>query len=268
MPQTDSVSTDRPPLLPADMDPFDWAPSYRIQAVKDSKGLLADLLSNVTCRGLHLLDLPYLDHLPSSLRVLYHLSIARCPELRELPKGLHPRTLSISDCARLRHADIVVEKDATIQCCPVLETVPRLANARRLLLISCPRVHGLPSDMHLRTQLFISKCDSLEEIPPNTVCHGSVSFRSCPSLKRVGDGFRVGTSLSIHDCPNLEYLPDGIKTAGDVSLECPKLRRLPQDLRVGGDLNLIGCNALEGIPSSITVKGEIVYPEHLHPPRY
>ena len=103
-------------------------------------------------------------HLPDNLTV-GRLEISRCANFRAWPKGLHCKTLIVTDCpvANLPD-DIVVEDSLHLQSCDNITNLPAIS-LRELALQTMAGISRLPVGLRVTETLNVSRCPKLVSLP-------------------------------------------------------------------------------------------------------
>lgn len=94
-------------------------------------------------------------------------------------------------------------------------------------------------DLHIITDLNLSECGALKELPSKMYVGGTLNLFECRSLQKMPDQLYVGNYLNL---------------AG-----CKSLTKLPANLKVGGSLSLARCKSLEDLPKGVFVEKTVYF---------
>ena len=105
-------------------DPYDLPLDEKIKLVRESDGLLIDILVGEEINNLDLQGCTSLKELPEGLEVK-HLNLRECTSLEKLPEGLEVNYLYLRGCASLKKLPSKLEvRCLGLEGCTSLEKLP------------------------------------------------------------------------------------------------------------------------------------------------
>ncbi|KAL6009667.1 hypothetical protein ACLOJK_000096 [Asimina triloba] len=248
---------------------------------------------------------------------LKSLKIDRCPKMRRWPGILSALTkLKISDCKGFNELPRLPSLeglelnflDNLEEWCDVVGREAHFPHLKSLDIDRCPKTRRLPDILPALTQLKISNCQGLNELPRlpslegleltnldnleewcDVVCREahfphlkSLDIDRCPKTRRLPDILPALTQLKISNCQGLNELPrlpslEGLELTNLDNLEewcdvvggeahfphlkslkidrCPKMRRLPDILPALTQLKISNCQGLNELPRLPSLEG-------------
>ncbi|KAA8536334.1 hypothetical protein F0562_028812 [Nyssa sinensis] len=207
---------------------------------------------------------------------LSKLTVRKCPNLIVMPSVLSLQHLELHDCnPRILRSleNLTLLSDLVIKRFTELLSLPGIllrnnCLLRSLKIISCPKLHSLPSELKNLTSLkslTIRWCEELSSLPlgfQNLTALESLEIGDCHSLislpqEGIG-GLSSLRTLSIENCSNLASI--SMKFQDFTALEhltimyCPSLAALPDDLQYLSalqSLTTLGCPELVFLPEGL-----------------
>ncbi|KAA8536332.1 hypothetical protein F0562_028810 [Nyssa sinensis] len=207
---------------------------------------------------------------------LSKLTVRKCPNLIVMPSVLSLQHLELHDCnPRILRSleNLTLLSDLVIKGFTELLSLPGIllrnnCLLRSLKVISCPKLHSLPSELENLTSLkslTIRWCEELSSLPlgfQNLTALESLEIGDCHSLisppqEGIG-GLSSLRTLSIENCSNLASI--SMKFQDFTALEhltimyCPSLAALPDDLQYLSairSLTILECPELAFLPEGL-----------------
>ncbi|KAA8536329.1 hypothetical protein F0562_028807 [Nyssa sinensis] len=207
---------------------------------------------------------------------LSKLTVRKCPNLIVMPSVLSLQHLELHDCnPRIIRSleNLTLLSDLVIKGFTELLSLPGIllrnnCLLRSLKIISCPKLHSLPSELENLTSLkslTIRWCEELSSLPlgfQNLTALESLEIGDCHSLislpqEGIG-GLSSLRTLSIENCSNLASI--SMKFQDFTALEhltimyCPSLAALPDDLQYLSairSLTILECPELAVLPEGL-----------------
>ena len=134
-----------------------------------------------------------ITRVPSSLKVVFRLTLDGCTHLQVLPAGLSVGALNLQDCLSLER---------------------------------------LPEGLDV-CFLNLSRCDALIHWPQQgQIRYGHLSVRDCRSLRGLPDWLAQVAQLDVSGCPGITALPPGLRISGWLDVAGSGLSALPAGQRV------------------------------------